>query len=135
MEDKVCHYVLDIVINDVSFLQDEVRLQKFFAEILSVTELNVIGYLSQKFTAEGEGVTGLFLLSESHLSYHTYPESHYISIDLYTCESRCLSALREIKSRLDSATDLLVRCIERGSNIAGYKNTGVYIIPEPDSAN
>lgn len=135
MEDKVFHYVLDIVINDVSFLQDEVRLQKFFSEILSVTDLNVIGYLSQKFTAEGEGVTGLFLLSESHLSYHTYPQSHYISIDLYTCGSRCLSALREIKSRLDSATKLMVRCIERGSHIAGYKNTSVYIIPEADGAN
>lgn len=30
-------------------------------------------------------MTGLFLLSESHLSYHTYPESRYISIDVYTC--------------------------------------------------
>ncbi|WP_372240781.1 S-adenosylmethionine decarboxylase [Pseudomonas sp. CK-NBRI-02] len=32
-----------------------------------------------------EGVTGLFLLCESHLSYHTHPENSYISIDVYTC--------------------------------------------------
>nr|WP_269475993.1 MULTISPECIES: S-adenosylmethionine decarboxylase [Pseudomonas] len=25
------------------------------------------------------------MLSESHLSYHTYPEREYISIDVYTC--------------------------------------------------
>lgn len=31
------------------------------------------------------GCTFLFLLSESHLSVHTFPEKNYISFDLYTC--------------------------------------------------
>ncbi|WP_413540436.1 S-adenosylmethionine decarboxylase [Gallibacterium anatis] len=42
--------------------------------MLSKTKFNTIGFLSHKFTTKGEGVTGIFLLSESHLSYHTYPE-------------------------------------------------------------
>jgi len=32
-----------------------------------------------------QGYTFLFLLSESHLSVHTFPEKKYISFDLYTC--------------------------------------------------
>uniref|UniRef100_A0A6C0D1X1 Adenosylmethionine decarboxylase n=1 Tax=viral metagenome TaxID=1070528 RepID=A0A6C0D1X1_9ZZZZ len=31
------------------------------------------------------GCTFLFLLSESHLSVHTFPEKNYIAFDLYTC--------------------------------------------------
>ena len=31
------------------------------------------------------GCTFLFLLSESHLSIHTFPEKKHISFDIYTC--------------------------------------------------
>ena len=31
------------------------------------------------------GCTFLFLLSESHLSVHTFPEKNYVAFDLYTC--------------------------------------------------
>ncbi len=31
------------------------------------------------------GVTVLVLLSESHLSIHTYPEKNFAAIDCYTC--------------------------------------------------
>lgn len=117
MEDLGHHYVLDIVIDDTSFLKNEYKLKVFFQAILSKTSFKIIGFLSHKFITEGEGVTGVFLLSESHLSYHTYPESHYISVDLYTCGDKCLSAIREIEASLHSVTKIVVRYIERGSHI------------------
>jgi len=33
----------------------------------------------------GGGLTGFLLLSESHISLHTYPEHHFIGIDLFSC--------------------------------------------------
>ncbi len=33
----------------------------------------------------GQACTGLWLLSESHFSVHTFPERNYLSIDCYTC--------------------------------------------------
>ncbi|MCP1107338.1 adenosylmethionine decarboxylase [Serratia nevei] len=117
MEDLGHHYVLDIVLDDKSFLKDEHRLQTFFQSVLNKTNFNIIGFLSHKFTSGGEGVTGIFLLSESHLSYHTYPESNYISIDVYTCGGKCFSAVKEIESRLSLVTRIVVRYIERGSHI------------------
>jgi len=117
MVDSGHHYVLDIVLNDESFLKDEHQLQTFFQNVLNKTRFNVIGFLSHKFTSEGEGVTGIFLLSESHLSYHTYPESNYMSVDIYTCGGKCFSAVREIESSLESVNRIIVRYIERGSHI------------------
>lgn len=35
---------------------------------------------------EPQGFSLLYLLSESHLSIHTFPEKNYVAIDLYTCK-------------------------------------------------
>jgi S-adenosylmethionine decarboxylase len=34
-----------------------------------------------------QGFTILYLLSESHISVHTFPERNYLAFDLYTCRS------------------------------------------------
>ena len=33
----------------------------------------------------GGGVTGAIVLSESHLSVHTWPEARYVAVDIFTC--------------------------------------------------
>jgi S-adenosylmethionine decarboxylase len=45
--------------------------------------LNVLGEVKHQF--KPIGATPLYLLSESHLSVHTYPEKNYCAIDLYCC--------------------------------------------------
>lgn len=37
---------------------------------------------------EGQGVTGVVLLAESHASIHTWPERGYAAIDLFLCGTR-----------------------------------------------
>ena len=32
-----------------------------------------------------EGITGIVLLAESHISIHTWPEINYIAVDVFTC--------------------------------------------------
>jgi S-adenosylmethionine/arginine decarboxylase-like enzyme len=49
--------------------------------------------MEQNYTILGEndyefypqGCSFIFLLSESHLSVHTFPEKKYLAFDLYTC--------------------------------------------------
>ena len=36
-----------------------------------------------------QGLTAFCLLSESHLSVHTWPENDYVGIDLFTCGMHC----------------------------------------------
>lgn len=43
----------------------------------------VLGHVSHKFTPFG--VTALVLLSESHLSLHSWPEDGYAMLDVATC--------------------------------------------------
>lgn len=40
-------------------------------------------------TFEPDGITILYLLSESHASIHTYPEKLSCFVDLFTCGTKC----------------------------------------------
>jgi S-adenosylmethionine decarboxylase len=44
---------------------------------------SVLGKLEHQF--EPQGCSLLYLLSESHISVHTFPEKNYIAMDVYTC--------------------------------------------------
>lgn len=37
-----------------------------------------------------QGVSGLALLSESHISIHTWPEHKYAAVDIFTCGERVI---------------------------------------------
>ena len=50
------------------------------AKLAKATVLNLI---SNKF--EPHGVTAIALLAESHISIHTWPESNYSAVDIFTC--------------------------------------------------
>jgi S-adenosylmethionine decarboxylase len=43
----------------------------------------ILGELEHEFVPQG--FSFIFLLSESHLSIHTFPERNHMSFDLYTC--------------------------------------------------
>jgi S-adenosylmethionine decarboxylase len=64
------------------------------------------------------GVTGFLLLSESHLSVHTFPERGFAAFDLYCCRERAPWAWdRELLERL-GASEVRVRSIARGDGPA-----------------
>lgn len=44
----------------------------------------VVGERHHRFGA-GDGVTGVVLLAESHVSIHTWPEYNYAAIDIFMC--------------------------------------------------
>lgn len=122
MDDTGHHYVIDIISKDVEFLKDETLLTHSFEKILRLSHFHIIGRLVYKFQSGGEGVTGIFLLSESHLSFHTYPETGYISIDLYTCGKHAVNLSRDIEAIFNNPTKFRSRYIERGSTFLAKAN-------------
>lgn len=69
-------------------LGDIEQLQALFAEIVEDMRLHPVCAPSwHKFEGAG-GVTGLLLLSESHLACHTFPEYGSICLNLFCCRPR-----------------------------------------------
>lgn len=117
MDDFGYHTIWDITGADARLLKDAPALHDFFLDTLERSRFTVLDHLTHKFDAGGEGVTGLYLLSESHLSYHTYPENHYISIDVYTCGSNNMSINEGIQVFFGSDAQIATRTLLRGSNV------------------
>ena len=62
---------------------------------------------------EGCGVTGVLILSESHMSIHTWPETGYASIDIYMCgdssPDKCIPILEKYFNPVDSKINRIER--------------------------
>ncbi|HJQ69475.1 MAG TPA: S-adenosylmethionine decarboxylase [Blastocatellia bacterium] len=69
-------------------LSDGGAIRRVCEQIIADLDLRVVGEAAwHEFPPPG-GVTGLFLLTESHLACHTYPESGIATFNLYCCRER-----------------------------------------------
>lgn len=68
---------------------------------------------------EGQGVTGVAILAESHMSIHTWPEYDYAALDLFLCGGRhdIDAALDRLATAFQPA-DIATRTIRRGYGVA-----------------
>jgi len=58
-------------------------IQEILDRVVSKSGLSVISSSFHQF--EPHGVSAVYLLSESHLSVHTWPEYGYVALDIFTC--------------------------------------------------
>lgn len=65
-------------------LHDPIFLQQLCTQKVDAAGLTAVGSLFHAFGKDG-GVTGVVVLAESHLSVHTWPESAYVTLDVYVC--------------------------------------------------
>lgn len=77
------HVTMDL--REVAFekLNDRAFLKEVMLEAAARCGATVVGESFVQFSPQG--VTGVLVLSESHLSIHTYPEEGFAAIDCYTC--------------------------------------------------
>ena len=78
------HLICDFKqIENVELLNNIDGLKEMCKTICMTHDYSILQQCEYSFTPIG--CTFLFLLSESHLSVHTFPEKNYIAFDLYTC--------------------------------------------------
>jgi len=69
---------------DASHLVDEQYIKKALCDAAIACGATVINVMLHHF-GDGAGVTGVALLAESHISIHTWPETHFAAIDIFMC--------------------------------------------------
>ncbi|MDI6737956.1 MAG: adenosylmethionine decarboxylase [Nanoarchaeota archaeon] len=98
-------------------LLSEKLLEKEIQALIKKLELGIVGKCFYKF--KNAGVTGIFLISESHVSVHTWPEkNNSINLDIFTCnvsgnnEDKARSLFEDLKN-LFSPTKIKSKVVRR----------------------
>ena len=96
-------------------LRDVEAVRGVCEEVVAELGLRVVGEpLWYQFPLPG-GVTGLYLLTESHLACHTFPETKTATFNLYCCKPRPPFEWVARLQWLLGATRVTVRTAVRGS--------------------
>ncbi|HWO12817.1 MAG TPA: S-adenosylmethionine decarboxylase [Polyangiaceae bacterium] len=99
---------------DPERLRDLGVLEELARALVGALGLTVLGApLCHRFGGPG-GVTGLYLLTESHLAWHTYPESALCTLNLYFCRERPSIDWQSLLEKALGARRVDVRVVRRG---------------------
>ena len=97
------HCILELYECDAGKLDDEDFLRSAITNAALRAGATLLQVITHHFLPQG--VTGLALLAESHISIHTWPESGYAAVDVFTCgdhtmpETACRVLVEELMAK------------------------------------
>ena len=116
------HLLLELYRCDCEKLNDESFLRCTLNRATKLANATVLNLISNKF--EPQGVTAIALLSESHISIHTWPESSYSAVDIFTCGQNMMPELAsQYLMEALKAEEHSMRVIERNPPVEVLRQT------------
>lgn len=107
-------WVIDAAGCEPEKLQSIDTIRQVCDRVIEGLNLNVIGEPACHRFSAPHGVTVLYLLSESHLACHTYPEHGLATFNFVCCRDEAEWPWRlELGQRL-GATEIAIRTMQRG---------------------
>jgi S-adenosylmethionine decarboxylase len=100
---------------DPGRLRSQARLGRLFARIVEELGLNPAGEATWRTFPGAGGVTGMLMLTESHLACHTFPERAFAAFSLYCCRPRPEWPWAERLAEELGAGRVEVRSVARGA--------------------
>jgi S-adenosylmethionine decarboxylase len=94
-------------------LRDRTAVVGLLDRIVAEMALHVVSVAVHVFPGAG-GVTAMYLLSESHLTIHTFPETGTATLNAYCCRPRQAPPWRELLGELLGAREVGVTQHARG---------------------
>ena len=83
MDTRSRHLLLELHGCDAAALDDAALVKDLLERAVARVGATLLHTVVHQFTPQG--VTGVAVLAESHLSIHTWPEAGYAACDFYTC--------------------------------------------------
>jgi S-adenosylmethionine decarboxylase len=77
------HLLLELNNCDHELLNDKEYLRKTLSDVARQIGATVVDDSFYQFTPQG--ISGVVIIAESHISIHTWPEHNYAAIDVFTC--------------------------------------------------
>ncbi|HIE05976.1 MAG TPA: adenosylmethionine decarboxylase [bacterium (Candidatus Stahlbacteria)] len=79
------HYIVEASGCNPKIIGSVESVQQIMVKAAEAAKVHVWSISFHRF--QPKGVSGVVVISESHLSVHTWPELGYVALDIYTCGS------------------------------------------------
>lgn len=96
---------LDACFNLLNELPEKIGMTK-------ITQPYVFRYKGQ--VPENDGITGVTIIAESHISLHTYPKKNFVFVDLFSCKPFDVEGARDYIVQFFQSKSPSVYTYERG---------------------
>lgn len=83
MKELAKHFIAELYNCDPTLLDTVSLIETVLLEAADAAKVTVVGHSFHKYAPQG--VSGVVLIAESHISIHTWPEYGYAAIDIFTC--------------------------------------------------
>ena len=77
------HFLLDVAGAPFTTLDDPILVETLLVDAVKAMGAKVLGIHIHRLSPQG--VSGVVVISESHLTIHTWPERGEAAVDLFTC--------------------------------------------------
>lgn len=112
------HLTIDASGCDRAKLTDQLHIYRLLDELpakIGMTKMTlpyVVEWLDK--WAETPGYTGFVMLAESHISIHTFPDSDYVFIDIFSCRNFDVDQAKQVLIDAFGAKKATVNIVQRG---------------------
>ena len=107
------HLIIEVV--DGTGLDDEARIQQAFRDCVDECGATLLHIHTHKFSPQG--VSGVAVLAESHISVHTWPEIGYGAFDVFMCGDAQPWLAVDVLSKAFNTPDVRVKELLRGDGL------------------
>lgn len=111
------HLIIEVV--DGHGLDDENRIQDAFRACVEQCGATLLHIHTHKFSPQG--VSGVAVLAESHISVHTWPEIGYGAFDVFMCGDATPWKSVEVLRQAFEAGEVRVRELLRGEEVVASR--------------
>jgi S-adenosylmethionine decarboxylase len=114
------HYIVEASGCDPEVISRVERVEQILTRAAEVAGVQIWAISFHRFSPVG--VSGVVVISESHLSVHTWPETGYVALDIYTCgddakpEAAVEYALAEFRAKNVHITEV-TRGLDEGDRV------------------
>ena len=111
-EDKYIYAGKHLIIDIFGYDKEYKKFKLLLAKASELAGAKLLYAYTQEF--DNDGITGVAILAESHITFHTWAERDYIAFDIFMCgDTQPYKAINFIKKEL-KAKDVKIKTLKRG---------------------
>ncbi len=107
------HLIIDL--SNGQRLDDETRVEQALRDAVAASGATLLDIHLHRFAPQG--VTGVAMLAESHITVHTWPELGFAAFDAFMCGAANPWAVVDVLADAFETKDVNVRELSRGNRV------------------